>query len=181
MNSTEILNSLQLSLTIRRLCFQLIENHHDFSNTVLVGLQPNGVFLVNRLKKELEKIINKVVKTGALDITFFRDDFRRKEKPLIPSVTNIDFSLENKVVVLVDDVFFTGRTVRSGLDAIMTFGRPKSIEFLTLIERRFTQHLPIKADYIGQSIDTINEEKVSVRWKEEHGKDQILLYSPNET
>tara|TARA_B100000683_G_C12313314_1_gene483272 strand:- start:200 stop:745 length:546 start_codon:yes stop_codon:yes gene_type:complete len=181
MNSTEILNSLQLSLTIRRLCFQLIENHHDFSNTVLVGLQPNGVFLVNRLKKELEKIINKVVKTGALDITFFRDDFRRKEKPLIPSVTNIDFSLENKVVVLVDDVFFTGRTVRSGLDAIMTFGRPKSVEFLTLIERRFTQHLPIKADYIGQSIDTINEEKVSVRWKEEHGKDQILLYSPNET
>ena len=181
MNSTEILNSLQLSLTIRRLCFQLIENHHDFSNTVLVGLQPNGVFLVNRLKKELEKIINKVVKTGALDITFFRDDFRRKEKPLIPSVTNIDFSLENKVVVLVDDVFFTGRTVRSGLDAIMTFGRPKSVEFLTLIERRFTQHLPIKANYIGQSIDTINEEKVSVRWKEEHGKDQILLYSPNET
>ena len=180
MNSTEILNSLQLSLTIRRLCFQLIENHHDFSNTVLVGLQPNGVFLVNRLKKELEKIINKVVKTGALDITFFRDDFRRKEKPLIPSVTNIDFSLENKIVVLVDDVFFTGRTVRSGLDAIMTFGRPKSVEFLTLIERRFTQHLPIKADYIGQSIDTINEEKVSVRWKEEHGKDQILLYSPNE-
>ena len=181
MNSTEILNSLQLSLTIRRLCFQLIENHHDFSNTVLVGLQPNGVFLVNRLKKELEKVINKVVKTGALDITFFRDDFRRKEKPLIPSVTNVDFSLENKVVVLVDDVFFTGRTVRSGLDAIMTFGRPKSVEFLTLIERRFTQHLPIKADYIGQSIDTINEEKVSVRWKEEHGKDQILLYSPNET
>ena len=181
MNSTEILNSLQLSLTIRRLCFQLIENHHDFSNTVLVGLQPNGVFLVNRLKKELEKIINKVVKTGALDITFFRDDFRRKEKPLIPSVTNIDFSLENKIIVLVDDVFFTGRTVRSGLDAIMTFGRPKSVEFLTLIERRFTQHLPIKADYIGQSIDTINEEKVSVRWKEEHGKDQILLYSPNET
>ena len=181
MNSTEILNSLQLSLTIRRHCFQLIENHHDFSNTVLVGLQPNGVFLVNRLKKELEKIINKVVKTGALDITFFRDDFRRKEKPLIPSVTNIDFSLENKIVVLVDDVFFTGRTVRSGLDAIMTFGRPKSVEFLTLIERRFTQHLPIKADYIGQSIDTINEEKVSVRWKEEHGKDQILLYSPNET
>ena len=89
--------------------------------------------------------------------------------------------MENKIVVLVDDVFFTGRTVRSGLDAIMTFGRPKSVEFLTLIERRFTQHLPIKADYIGQSIDTINEEKVSVRWKEEHGKDQILLYSPNET
>ena len=180
MKSTEILNSLQVSLTIRRLCFQLIENHHNFSNTVLVGLQPNGVYLVNRLKKELEYISGNIVKTGALDITFFRDDFRRKEKPIVPSVTNINFSIENKTVVLVDDVFFTGRTVRSGLDAIMTFGRPLSIEFLTLIERRFTQHLPIKADYIGQSIDTINEEKVTVRWKEEHGKDQILLYTPKE-
>ena len=180
MKSTEILNSLQVSLTIRRLCFQLIENHHNFSNTVLVGLQPNGVYLVNRLKKELESISGNIVKTGALDITFFRDDFRRKEKPIVPSVTNINFSIENKTVVLVDDVFFTGRTVRSGLDAIMTFGRPLSIEFLTLIERRFTQHLPIKADYIGQSIDTINEEKVTVRWNEEHGKDQILLYSPKD-
>ena len=180
MNSTEILNSLQVSLTLRRLCFQLIENHDDFTDTVIVGLQPNGIYLANRIKKELELITNQSVITGALDITFFRDDFRRKEKPLIPSVTNIDFTIENKVVVLVDDVFFTGRTIRSGLDAIMTFGRPKSVEFLTLIERRFTQHLPIRAHYIGQSIDTINEERVSVQWKEVHGKDQILLYSPNE-
>ena len=179
MKSTEILNSLQVSLTIRRLCFQLIENHHNFSNTVLVGLQPNGVPLVNRLKKELEKISGNNIVTGSLDITFFRDDFRRKEKPLVPSITNIDFSIENKIVVLVDDVFFTGRTVRSGLDAIMTFGRPLSVEFLTLVERRFTQHLPIKADYIGQSIDTINEEKVSVLWKENDGEDQIILHTPD--
>ncbi len=178
MKSTEILNSLQVSLTIRRLCFQLIENHHNFTNTVLVGLQPNGVFLANRLKKELESISGNKVQTGALDITFFRDDFRRKNKPLVPSVTNLNFSIENKVVVLVDDVFFTGRTVRSALDAIMTFGRPISVEFLTLIERRFAQHLPIRADYIGQSIDTINAEKVSVHWKEEHGEDQILLITP---
>ena len=178
MKSTEILNSLQVSLTIRRLCFQLIENHHNFSNTVLVGLQPNGVPLVNRLKKELEKISGNNIVTGSLDITFFRDDFRRKEKPLVPSITNIDFSIENKIVVLVDDVFFTGRTVRSGLDAIMTFGRPLSVEFLTLVERRFTQHLPIKADYIGQSIDTINEVKVSVLWKENEGEDQIILHTP---
>ena len=178
MKSTQNLNSLQVSLTIRRLCFQLIENHNNFSNTVLVGLQPNGVYLVNRLKKELEAICGVKVKTGALDITFFRDDFRRKNNPLVPSVTNINFSIENKIVVLVDDVFFTGRTVRSGLDAIMTFGRPISVEFLTLIERRFTQHLPIKADYIGQSIDTINEERVRVLWKEEYGKDQILLHTP---
>ena len=178
MKSTEILNSLQVSLTIKRLCSQLIENHHNFSKSVLIGLQPNGIYLSNRLKTDLQKSINKEVQTGSLDITFFRDDFRRKEKPLIPSVTNIDFSIENKKVILVDDVFFTGRTVRSALDAIMTFGRPSSVEFLTLIERRFVQNIPIKADYIGKSIDTIKEEKVSVLWKEQHGKDQILLNSP---
>ncbi|MED5302094.1 MAG: bifunctional pyr operon transcriptional regulator/uracil phosphoribosyltransferase PyrR, partial [Bacteroidota bacterium] len=93
MNSTEILNSLQVSLTLRRLCFQLIENHDDFTDTVIVGLQPNGIYLANRIKKELELITNQSVITGALDITFFRDDFRRKEKPLIPSVTNIDFTI----------------------------------------------------------------------------------------
>lgn len=178
MKSTEILNSLQVSLTIKRLCSQLIENHHNFSKSVLIGLQPNGIYLANRLKTDLQNSINKEVQTGSLDITFFRDDFRRKEKPLIPSVTNIDFSLENKKVILVDDVFFTGRTVRSALDAIMTFGRPSSVEFLTLIERRFVQNIPIRADYIGKSIDTIKEEKVSVLWKEHHGKDQILLNSP---
>lgn len=178
MKSTEILNSLQVSLTIKRLCYQLIENHHNFSKSVLIGLQPNGIFLANRIKSNLEISIQDEVQTGSLDITFFRDDFRRKEKPLIPSVTNIDFSIENKKVILVDDVFFTGRTVRSALDAIMTFGRPLSVEFLTLIERRFVQNIPIKADYIGKSIDTIKEEKVSVLWKETNGKDQILLYSP---
>ena len=134
MKSTEILNSLQVSLTIKRLCHQLIENHHNFSKSVLIGLQPNGIFLSNRLKSNLEISIQDEVQTGSLDITFFRDDFRRKEKPLIPSVTNIDFSVENKKVILVDDVFFTGRTERSALDAIMTFGRPLSVEFLTLIE-----------------------------------------------
>ena len=178
MKSTEILNSLQVSLTINRLCFQLIENHNDFSSSVIIGLQPNGIFLANRLKKSLQNSIKNKVSVGSLDITFFRDDSRRKEKPLIPSVTNIDFSIENKKVILVDDVFFTGRTVRSALDAIMTFGRPSSVEFLALIERRFVQNIPIKADYIGKSIDTIKEEKVSVLWKEEHGKDQILLHSP---
>ena len=178
MKSTEILNSLQVSLTINRLCSQLIESHHDFSESVLIGLQPNGIFLSNRLKNCLENSIHNKVLTGSLDITFFRDDFGRKEKPLIPSVTNIDFSIENKRVILIDDVFFTGRTVRSALDAVMTFGRPQSVEFLTLIERRFVQNLPIRADYIGKSIDTIKEEKVTVLWKEEHGKDQILLYSP---
>ena len=178
MEKQVILNEIELKLTLSRLCYQLIENHDTFENTVLLGLQPRGIHVLYRLKTELERILGHKVTCGNLDITFYRDDFRRRETPLIPSVTNIDFSIENKRVILIDDVFFTGRTVRSALDAVMTFGRPQLVEFLTLIERRFVQNLPIRADYIGKSIDTIKEEKVTVLWEEEHGKDQILLYSP---
>ena len=179
MSPRVLLSDKKIEIILKRLASQLIEKFIDFDEVVLVGLQPRGIHLLDRLVKLLENDyhIQKVI-YGKLDITFFRDDFRRKEKPLVPSITNIDFSIENKIVVLVDDVFFTGRTVRSGLDAIMTFGRPLSVEFLTLVERRFTQHLPIKADYIGQSIDTINEEKVSVLWKENDGEDQIILHTP---
>ena len=180
MKTSEVLNSLQFSHTIRRLCYQLIENHNDFSNSALIGLQPNGIYVTNRIKKELENICQKEILTGSLDITFFRDDFRRKDTPLIPSVTNLDFSVENKEVVIIDDVLFTGRTVRSGLDAIMTFGRPSKVELLTLIERRFSHHIPIRADYIGKSIDIIESERVTVNWEEVDGLDQVILHTPEE-
>ena len=123
MNSTEILNSLQVSLTLRRLCFQLIENHDDFTDTVIVGLQPNGIYLANRIRKELELITNQSVITGALDITFFRDDFRRKKGILTPHETNISFNIENCNVIVIDDVLYTGRTTRSAFDALGSFGR----------------------------------------------------------
>ena len=180
MKTSEVLNSLQFSHTIRRLCYQLIENHNDFSNSALIGLQPNGIYVANRLKKELNSICEIEVLTGSLDITFYRDDFRRNNKPLIPSVTNLDFSIENKKVILIDDVLFTGRTVRSGLDAIMAYGRPLKVELLALIERRFSHHIPIRPDYIGQSIDTIQSERVTVKWKETDGKDQVILHTPLE-
>ena len=173
-----ILNKRHFELTLNRLCYELIETHNDFSNTVLIGLQPRGINVVSRLKQQLESILNKEVICGNLDITFYRDDFRRREIPLIPSATNIDFVIENKSVVLVDDVLYTGRTIRSGLDALLAYGRPKKVELLTLIDRRFRRDLPIQADYIGKTVDTLISEKVSVEWQEIEGEDKIVLYTP---
>ena len=177
MEKQVILNSKHLELTLKRLSHELIESHNNFSDTVLVGLQPRGIYVVSQLKKQLEIILKKEIVCGNLDITFFRDDFRRREKPLIPSITNIDFSLENKKVILVDDVLYTGRTIRAGLDALLTFGRPSKVELLVLIDRRFRRDLPIQADYVGKMVDSLISERVSVEWQEIEGEDKIVLYT----
>ena len=143
MEKQVILNEIELKLTLSRLCYQLIENHDTFENTVLLGLQPRGIHVLYRLKTELEKILGHEVTCGNLDITFYRDDFRRRENPLIPSVTNIDFIIENKNVVLIDDVLYTGRTIRAGLDALLAFGRPKKVELFYIIERLVKQERKI--------------------------------------
>jgi len=176
MDKQAILDAQQFDLTLTRLCHELIEQHSDFSNTVLIGLQPRGIHVVKRLRDKLNDILPVAPVCGSLDITFYRDDFRRREKPIIPSVTNIDFSIENKQVILVDDVLFTGRTIRSGLDALLTFGRPTKVQLLVLIDRRFNRDLPIQADYIGKSVDTLFHEKVKVSWLEGDGEDKVELY-----
>ncbi|MBI3238584.1 MAG: bifunctional pyr operon transcriptional regulator/uracil phosphoribosyltransferase PyrR [Flavobacteriia bacterium] len=178
MEKQVILDDQHVQLTMNRLAYQLIENHSDFSSTVLIGLQPRGIHVLQRLKTILEEITQHSVTCGQLDITFYRDDFRRREKPLIPSATNIDFSIENKKVVLIDDVLYTGRTIRSGLDALLAFGRPTCVELLVLIDRRFQRDLPIQADYIGKAVDTLNSERVSVEWKESEGADKVMLFTP---
>ena len=161
-------------MTVKRLCHQLIEVHNDFSNTVIIGLQPRGIYLAHRIQRELQTILkNKKINCGELDITFYRDDFRKKE--LIPNRTNIDFIIEDKNVVLVDDVLFTGRTIRAGLDAMLAFGRPNDVELLVLVDRRFARHVPIQAKYVGITIDSIESQNVRVEWKESEGKDKITL------
>ncbi|MDG2331207.1 MAG: bifunctional pyr operon transcriptional regulator/uracil phosphoribosyltransferase PyrR [Flavobacteriales bacterium] len=175
-----ILNSKQFELTINRLCYQLIENHSDFSKSAIIGLQPRGIYLANRLQTVIKARTGIIVQTGGLDITFFRDDFRRRDRPLIPSATNMDFTVEGKKVVLVDDVLYTGRTVRAGLDATMTFGRPSGIELMALIDRRFSRNLPIEPNYVGKSVDTIEAERVTVSWNEIDGKDEVILHTTNE-
>lgn len=176
MSQKILLSAKEVNIILHRLACQLIENHHDFSNTILIGIQPRGTFLAKRLATILEndyKISN--IKLGYLDITFFRDDFRRGEKPLEANKTEIDFIVEDKKVVFIDDVLYTGRSIRSALTAIQSFGRPAEIELLTLIDRRFSRHLPIQPDYRGRQVDAINNEKVVVKWKENDGEDLILL------
>jgi pyrimidine operon attenuation protein / uracil phosphoribosyltransferase len=168
-----LLENKQLEVTLKRLCYQLIEVHNDFSNSVIIGLQPRGVYLAHRIQKLLEEILKKEINCGDLDITFYRDDFRKKE--LKPNKTNIDFIIEDKNVILVDDVLFTGRTIRAGLDAMLAFGRPKDVELLVLVDRRFSRNVPIQAKYIGLTIDSIETQNVKVDWKETDKKDRVTL------
>ncbi|MCB0396496.1 MAG: bifunctional pyr operon transcriptional regulator/uracil phosphoribosyltransferase PyrR [Flavobacteriales bacterium] len=179
MPSRTIINSRNFELTLRRLCYQLIENHHDFQESALIGLQQGGVQLTERLAALLKKDHGiKNVLTGTLDVTFFRDDFRRRSNPLVASDTRINFEVESKKIVLLDDVLFTGRTIRSGLDALLSFGRPVQVELLVLIDRRFSRHLPIQPDYVGRTVDTLPSERVEVYWKELNKEDKVLLITP---
>lgn len=176
MNPKVLLNKNELALTIDRLCHQLIENHDNFSETVLIGVQPRGIYFAERLYKRLKSLDSKSeIKYGRLDPTFYRDDIRRRSKPLTGYETNLNFSIENKKVVLIDDVLYTARTIRAALDALLDYGRPKNVELLTLVVRRFSKQLPIEADYIGIMVDAIESQQVKVEWKENDGTDQILL------
>jgi len=156
-----ILDSKQLDITLSRLCQQLIENHSNFSNCVLLGLQPRGIFLAELIHQRLKSLkVN--VPLGYLDATFHRDDFRRRDTPVKASENRVPFVIEGKNVVLIDDVLFTGRTVRAALDAMISFGRPAKVELLVLVDRKATRDLPIAADYVGKYVDTHDTQKVLV-------------------
>ena len=176
LEETEILNKELMIITIERLCHQLIEVHNTFDNTVLIGVQPRGAYLNNRILKKLKLIVpNSNIESGNVDISFYRDDLMRRDEPIVPDVMDINLSLEGKDVVLIDDVLFTGRSIRSAIDALMAFGRPKSVELLTLINRRFSRHLPIQPNYVGKTIDVMESEKIIVEWEENTGIDRVLI------
>lgn len=176
MERKQLLTSKELDVILHRLACQLIENHTDFSDTVLIGLQPRGVFLAQRLVAMLGKEYQVAgIQYGALDITFFRDDFRRGEKPLAANTTDIPFLVEDKKVVFIDDVLYTGRSIRAALTALQSFGRPSKVELLVLIDRRFSRDLPIQPDYIGKAVDAINKERVVVNWASQDGEDAVYL------
>lgn len=175
MSQKTLLTSTEVNIILHRLACQLIENHLDFTNTVLIGIQPRGTQLASRLKQILQdEYYVPTVALGFLDITFFRDDFRRGET-LEANKTQIDFLVENKKVIFIDDVLYTGRSINAALSAIQSFGRPSEVELLVLIDRRFSRHLPIQPDYRGRQVDAINNEKVIVKWKETSEEDSVVI------
>ena len=176
MSKRLILNNSLIDITLNRLCQQLIENHEDFSNSAIIGLQPRGAFPALRIKEKLELQLKTQVLLGKLDATFYRDDFRRREKPLKANTTDVPFIIEGKKVILIDDVLFTGRTVRAALDAMAAFGRPDKVELLVLIDRKYTRELPIEADYVGKYVDSVFSQRVMAEWKEQNGiEDSVWL------
>lgn len=173
-----ILVNKRFELTLRRLTHELIENYGDFSNTCIIGIQEKGVILSERIKDLLDgDLPDNQLLSGKLDITFYRDDFRTRKEPLRASSTEIEFLLEGKKVILVDDVLYTGRTIQSALAAIQDFGRPEQVELLCMVDRRFNRHLPIQADYVGITVDALDEAYVKVEWKGHDVKDRILLFA----
>jgi pyrimidine operon attenuation protein / uracil phosphoribosyltransferase len=169
-----ILNTEQINLTIKRLAHQLLETHKDLSNSVIIGLQPRGVFLSDVLVAELKTILqHQSINYGKLDITFYRDDIRKELHQA--NKTDILFSIEGKKVILVDDVLYTGRTIRAALDALIDFGRPSKVELCVLIDRRYSRELPIQPDYTGKQIDSIVTQKVKVIWDEKEGKNEVVI------
>jgi len=169
-----VLNEQQLAITIKRLSHQILENHVDLADTVLIGLQPRGIFVSDKVVAEVKELLSGGnVPYGKLDITFYRDDVRKSLH--LANHTDIPFSIENKNVVLIDDVLYTGRTIRAALDALLDFGRPAKVELCVLIDRRFSRQLPIQPDYVGKAIDSIISQKVKVFWKERDGKQEVAL------
>lgn len=179
--SRTILAAEPFALTIERLCHQLIEAHDDFDNVCFVGIQEGGVALGDRLVNRLSEILGgKKLLYGKMDITFYRDDFRTRDKPLRANRTEMNFIVDGKQVILMDDVLYTGRTVQAALTALNHYGRPEQVELVALVDRRFNRHLPIQSDYIGITVDSLDDAYVRVEWAEADGEDRILILGEKE-
>jgi len=176
MDRLELSDKRKLEITLLRLCAELREEYGDFQNSVLLGIQPRGVYFAGRMFALLqERYPDNKLQYGELDVTFFRDDFRRHDNPLIAQATRLDFNLEQKRVILADDVLFTGRTIRAALDALLSWGRPQDVRLLILVDRSRKRELPVHSDFSGFRVDTLANEKVLVEWAEKQGKDSIRI------
>ena len=171
-----ILDSGLTRIILERIALQITENHGDMNNVAIIGLQPRGIRLARKLVEIISRISgNNSILYGELDSTFYRDDFRQGDKMLVPNTISIDFLIENKKVIVVDDVLYTGRSVRSSLNALTDFGRPLKIELMALIDRKFNRELPIQPDYIGEEVDTRTNDRVEVVWLENKSTPEVWI------
>lgn len=174
----KILSAKRLELTLDRLCYRIMENHPSLEKTVLLGIQPRGVPLANKICKRLQELSGyHDIPYGKLDITFYRDDYRKREAPLRAATTEIDFLVEEKSVILIDDVLYTGRTIHAAISALQDFGRPSKIELMCLIDRRFNRQFPIMSNYTGMVVDALNEAYVRVDWNDKDETGEVLLFA----
>ncbi|BBN98593.1 bifunctional pyr operon transcriptional regulator/uracil phosphoribosyltransferase PyrR [Sporolactobacillus terrae] len=179
MDAKEILDEKAISRALTRLAHEVIERNEGVDSVVLVGIKTRGIYLANRLAARIKSIEKKEVAVGELDITNYRDDL--KDKMLDPKLLGsiLPMSIESKTVILVDDVLFTGRTIRAAMDALMDVGRPQRIQLAVLIDRGHRE-LPIRPDYIGKNVPTSKEEAIAVQLSEVDGSDKVTIESKNE-
>jgi pyrimidine operon attenuation protein / uracil phosphoribosyltransferase len=172
--STSVMDAEKIDRSLTRIAHEILERHRDVEKLVLVGIRTRGVPISRRLQKKIAAIEGTELPLGILDINLYRDDITSVGPSAILKETIIHFPIDDRKVILADDVLFTGRTIRAALDGLMDFGRPRSIELAVLVDRGHRE-LPIRADYVGKNVPTSLEEMVQVLLKEEDGRDEVLL------
>lgn len=179
MSEKEIVDKMTMNRALTRITYEIIERHKGIDDIVLIGIKTRGIYLANRIAERLKQLEGRDVPVGEIDITLYRDDNHeiKKDEPTI-NASDVPFSIENKEVILVDDVIFTGRTIRAALDAIMDLGRPDKISLAVLVDRGHRE-LPIRADYVGKNIPTSKSEQITVSVEEVDGSDRILIKNKN--
>lgn len=170
----QLMDEKAMARAITRVSHEIIEKNKGIENVVLVGIKTRGVPIANRIAKKIESIEGVLVNTGQIDITLYRDDLKKIDADPVINGSNIDFDINNKVVILVDDVLYTGRTVRAALDAIMDIGRPNSIQLAVLVDRGHRE-LPVRADYVGKNVPTSKHEIISVMLNEIDEQDSVTI------
>ena len=170
----QLMDEKAIARAITRVSHEIIEKNKGVEDIVLVGIKTRGVPIANRICKKIEQIEGTQINTGEIDITLYRDDLKKVDVDPVLNGSNIDFNINEKIVILVDDVLYTGRTVRSALDAIMDRGRPKSIQLAVLVDRGHRE-LPVRADYVGKNVPTSKHEIISVKLAETDGEDSVTI------
>ncbi|CUU02772.1 pyrimidine operon attenuation protein / uracil phosphoribosyltransferase [Candidatus Kryptobacter tengchongensis] len=170
----KIMDADDIERTLNRLVYEIVERNKGSKNLAVVGIRTRGEFLAKRIAEKISKLENNQIPVGILDITFYRDDVRLKLRQPEVKTTEINFSIDDRDIILVDDVLFTGRTVRAALDELMDFGRPKTVQLVVLIDRG-NRELPIQADFVGRRVKTSLNEEIRVKLREVDGEDSVIL------